>query len=1120
MEAGFLQFDPSSEFEILETLEFEEEIQRPESLRFFTLDEQLNDFFDKVLPKKKVVTKFEYKRIANEIDRIRELYGKTITLTDTDYVIDTTRKDVSVDWIKPIYSDFTYQSYSYSKNWSPLWDNRRIPNYYNQLLLALPKPYKALSQDGVPITKSHTLVNEDGKGEIQALGLYERTKGVIHEDGSFSIISLPVQNTNDDIRIKGYYMYDRKLDIPNPLDNHPFLSTNKESKLLTDEPLNVVFPTLEAIMTHGIPISTDPYVESKPFLKVYDISLSSIPWNLWKERFPPVETINYSPTVQSISFPKDEERTAPSKSLQDLYLVDWLPALEPRFWLTMQEDAGSMVPTMLLSKASSAGLLPPDTSIEKPKPQFPSSTPEDCFAVNTFDEFLNAGIYRLPSWSDINSAINKSKPIPDGTCVPTSYLEQEKQDLVKSGRIAWKETTEIDILKDHQTRLKQFQYKEPKQKETTYEKYTSRPDSELRKEVVALLADEERTHEDKVYAIELILRGRSVHNKIYVDTDDSFIVCSHTLSVLKGDLERDRLSFYADWTAIDEGFRVCKFCGEQINADVVLAQDDFDENGNPIISHDILEGSGFKSESHVESFINSLNNIKPLFNFTNAGETILYLLLSLLQVLPTESQLLPVLGNIRKLSLVLKANKKLSEKVKDRAEGILGIAGMVVLLQTHTPFLIPRRSFGSKILRLSGFPRDTEDPSDSPTLDIILTCLKTTFESTPSTFKGPIVSILRSIITKPKDVRKDTIPLLKQAHSEFRVQFESAKERYVSPPETETFSQVTFPIIRVEKDEFKPSELTTHEERMSQCDTPSTKSVLLAKLPPNVIQEPVVLSQTKPSKYAQFIIASIETVEPIQFNEKDIRKRLTTGFPKGIKLDKIEKFLRSDTDGVAILSLMNRVLDISIQEGFSLDQSEDYRAILVYMQTRLDPSLLRDAAQGVVYELLHAIEKDPKKITILQALTKASQVDLIMNMILLTKEMAERQDAELRARERDAFKMKMRNLNDTEREITKQLLDIGIAPYIITNEDREIFAREYNYSDAEKEYAEIQAQVDIDMPEEGYNASRDNDDDEVPVVNRQELEVDYGDYGDRREHPVDRDYESFGNFDFEEGYGV
>ena len=39
--AEVITFDPLSEFEILETFDFEEEVQRPENLRFFTLEEQL-----------------------------------------------------------------------------------------------------------------------------------------------------------------------------------------------------------------------------------------------------------------------------------------------------------------------------------------------------------------------------------------------------------------------------------------------------------------------------------------------------------------------------------------------------------------------------------------------------------------------------------------------------------------------------------------------------------------------------------------------------------------------------------------------------------------------------------------------------------------------------------------------------------------------------------------------------------------------------------------------------------------------------------------------------------------------------------------------------------------------
>jgi hypothetical protein len=54
--ADTLTFEPG-EFEMIEEFQFEEEIQRPEELRFFTLDEQLLDYFEKVLPLTKTITK-------------------------------------------------------------------------------------------------------------------------------------------------------------------------------------------------------------------------------------------------------------------------------------------------------------------------------------------------------------------------------------------------------------------------------------------------------------------------------------------------------------------------------------------------------------------------------------------------------------------------------------------------------------------------------------------------------------------------------------------------------------------------------------------------------------------------------------------------------------------------------------------------------------------------------------------------------------------------------------------------------------------------------------------------------------------------------------------------------
>jgi len=244
------------------------------------------------------------------------------------------------------------------------------------------------------------------------------------------------------MKTKGFYIYKRPFEIPNPLSEHPFLASNEPHRYLTEETLNRVFPTIETIMTHGVPTTNDPYGEGKKFLKIYDVKLSQIPWNLWKDRFPPVGTIATTPTILSIEFPKGDDVVAPSKSLQDTYVIKWTSGVEPREWLARQEDGGALVSKMLLTQASKAGLVPPAVMAERPQSQAIKSTPEECFTFDTFDGLVNAGIYRK------------------GVCIPMPQIIQEKADMIVAGKIAWKETTPADILKDHQELLKFFQHAE------------------------------------------------------------------------------------------------------------------------------------------------------------------------------------------------------------------------------------------------------------------------------------------------------------------------------------------------------------------------------------------------------------------------------------------------------------------------------------------------------------------------------------------------------------------------------------------------------------------------------------------------------------------------------------
>ena len=1084
MDAGLLTFDPP-EFEIIETIDFEEEVAKPESLRFFTLDEQLSDYFDKVLPKKKVITKFEYKQIATEVDRLREIYRDIITVTDTDYIVDLTRKVINVPWVKPIYSAVELSSYSYAESWTPLFmpPLRSAANYYPRMLTALPKPYTTAG-DGNPLLENAKVVDEEGKNEINALGIYNRTKGVTHEDGTFTVIDIPIANTADDIKTRGFYIESRKLEIPNPLADHPFLGSNKASKIITDELLLNVFPTIETIMTHGVPKTEYPYTEGLQFLKVYDVKLNQIPWDSWKDKFPPAGTISATPPIMSVAFPKGEDQSAPSKSLRDSYNIPWMEGVEPRHWLSNQEDGGSLVVKMLLSQASKAGLLAPAILHEKPEVQLTSSTPEECLVLDSFDSFLNSGVYRS---------------LGKGVCVPTTYILQEKVEILAANKIAWTETTETDMLTTHQTMLKTLQQIENKPAAPKYEKYAARPPSDLRRMILAVMADTERLHSDKFVGIEILLKNASLREEVYFDDDDSFLICGHTMSIFKGDMEDDERAFFLKWTAIEEGYRTCIYCSERVSSNVYAAVDDFDEDGNPIISSAALgSGPSFIGDTHIATFSSSLSQLRVAFNLDNAGESILYLLISLLQVLPSESQLLPVLQNIREVTKVLKANTKIAKDAKDRTEGILGLAGAIVLLQTHEPFLLPRRSFGSKVLKLTGFPRDTDDDKDSPVLDVIITVLKTTFESTPGSFKGPITAVLRKIISKPKEVRKDAMVFIKQVRKKFDTQFLAAKERYVSPVETEIVSQISLPVLRLEKTEYTTTERIGTEEQLGLCDIPIPRTYLAGTLPPSVVQESLELERTGVN-HGELIVKADEEKDVVIVDDKTLRERLKIGFPKGY--DKLNAFIKGDAGGIAFLILLNRILDILSTTKFSLQKLAEYRRVSVFLKTTINQSVLRDQVRGYIYELFQIIGKN-------DAILQALQRDLTLNMLLITKEQATAQDSELRTREREVFKQRMRQMDDSQREVTKMMLDIGIAPYIITNEDREIFKQEYGYTDPEAEYDAAAAAEDLDRPED-----REAPEDDEGVL-------DNGGYGDAREELYNRgDYDT-GNFDNEEGYGV
>ena len=1075
-----LTFD-ISEYQVLDTIEFEEEVSRPQELRFFTLDEQLRDFFEKSLPSGKP-TKYQLKQLAYDRERIRTMYERSIIFGGREYEVQTHRNSLHLSWVHPVYTELKYEAYSFEKEYDPLFSKTGLsqPNYYTRLLKALPTPFH---ESKPSIDYPTEVLDNEGKNPVKVLMNYERTKRIIRDDGTMDIVSTPIENTGDQIGLKGYYLSEREK-IPNPLNDHPFLKSAKASFYETDLPLMDVFPSTQAILEHGIPITKDPYNEGLKYLKLYDLSLSSIPWTLWKQRFPPVELKQSPKNVIQIEIPKHESYK-PSEILTKTYDFKWESGYHHRYWLAKQADGGRFVSQLLLSKSSAHGLIAIGTP-EGPSIQHPTSSIDMCQSLTSdFDTFLHAGLYRYGKLKD-------GFEISDGTCIPVGSIQQEKSSINKN-KIGWKETTENDILTTHLKLYKSFLVNE-KEDFVTYTKVDHLQESELRKSILVILEDDLRSPEDKYNSILLLLKETEYKNKQYFQ-NDIFVICQHTLSILNGNLEENPQNFYNEWTSISNGKRVCNYCGEQVSNEVVIAVEEYDDSGHLVMTYESLENRGI-TETTIDSFTNSLLELKLIFDLKHAGESALFILLAFLQIIPQEIQLLPVLGLMRDLTKALKSKSKISKEAQDRIEGLLCIPAIITILQTHQPFLIPKRSLGRMPIQLSGYPRDSTDPNNSPILDSIIKTLKKTMEEIGST-KGPINELAKYIISKPQKVHDESLPFIKVFATKFNSLFEAAKDRYIFPDEEISFNSITFPEMKIDKPIFKTGD-TIEDEKHLECQGKTIINWNTKKLPYG-LQIPLKLDSKISPSPDMVLLQSYEIPAPSKsLTQEEINKGLNLSIPSSFKI--LEQFMKG-FDSSTFIKLSERILDYVSTTKFDKQKQIDIREKLQIPYK--SQSEMRDTAKSLFLILLNQIKDTPN---IVRILGDAFKSDLVFRMIFVSKEKAESEEFELRTKETSLLKARYRGMTDTRRQLVKSLVDIGIADFIVTNEDRELFSKEFERN-VEKEYEDLEKAEDLNRPEEGYNVERDYvDNGDVPQdFMGNEMDIDFGEYGDR----AVRDYNDY-----------
>ena len=256
-------------------------------------------------------------------------------------------------------------------------------------------------------------------------------------------------------------------------------------------------------------------------------------------------------------------------------------------------------------------------------------------------------------------------------------------------------------------------------------------------------------------------------------------------------------------------------------------------------------------------------------------------------------------------------------------------------------------------------------------------------------------------------------------------------------------------------------------------ECPSLRPILGSAVPPPIVQAVVPLRK---GIQAAMSAVDVRKSVSVRTDTKEVPKNVIQQYPKSTRL----KVTLGDDyrTNFAIASHLADTFQIPVP--------------VREVSPTQKPAELRDIGRGLVLSVLNEIQKDPVKVA---KLSELRSKDVTLYTLFADYREEKAQSLKLRATERLKFVEEMAKRSDLEREVIGDLLRIGLAPYIITNRDREIFARQAE---------QLQTELLVVDPEVGVGLPQDfNDQGEVEVP-----QVDAGNYGDYNALPVNdgRDY--------------
>lgn len=813
---NILHFE-AGDVEVLEEIEHVQDVLRPDALRYFPLNQQVDDLIQHSLPDdgRSQVTPSVLRRAQKKAELARQLYERT-TRRNTSGVpqaVPFRRKplrDQSLPpWIVPIVEardilrDVPLQSSAEflvipsvahrnpgatsAAAAARSYEQKMITQFEAQRTTEQRAGMNHLSEAGTlavyhGVRPTQTGSQREPRWEALArakttrlLADFRYTKSILKPDNSVAldVRTLYPHEARD---IQGYMLFPvSTTDHAAPRDPAQFLQA-AAADVLRDPPssqlwfqdkpvvlsewrdLHAVAPEVDDILAHA-PKSLK---EAEPYLQAFGLDLQDIPHDKLLQAFPsePLKDImdgganDNKPLALKAIAPK-----VPKASAMPSVYTPYAPGETVFRWVLSQADAGEWIRT-IKSRAfledASLPSMPLSLDLAYPK-ELPRTTLQECLAgARTYTQLLRSGVFR------------------SSVCLPTEIVKREQElrrgkDRVRLGDAQRDLAAYQQDLEELLVHVQQAKAVPLLSTDSTVVRTAER--ARLTPEqlsVRAILANDEWLDEEKrTRLVELLSHLQAVeraNQQYFLPHSETHLLCGHVLAQLQ---TQDPDSFFAQYAQVVDGRRACVLCGEEVSRSVFVDADEYDEDGFKLVRTSELADGKSEVAPVIELDTGHAALASALMPAKYPQGRILFLLLTVLGISPEPLYFKTFAGTMIAESEKAVKGSTANSALADLLRGVHGIAWFIVLLKTHMPALNPTRMLPRIPFARDGYPRDqhdTDTASGSPLVDYVLAALAFIHKTDPRNRNGASNGasnvLLNTIVERPAQMRDMLVRVL------------------------------------------------------------------------------------------------------------------------------------------------------------------------------------------------------------------------------------------------------------------------------------------------------------------------------------------------------------------------